>query len=99
MLEAYDQVWVGTHTEDICLGAALLFDGRFIHEHDRDIVLYRIDAVALLALQALGILPVFERLLAGRANQNGQQLFRDHAEHCTTPTASARQRSRRCKIF
>ena len=56
----------------------LALDGGFIHQHDRDVVLDRIDAVALLALQALGIFPVFKSLFARRANQNFQQIFSDH---------------------
>ena len=48
---------------------ALRFDGRLIHQHDGDVVLHRIDPVALLALEAFGILPVVEGLTAGRADQ------------------------------
>ena len=48
----------------------LALDGCLIHQHDGNVVLYRIDPVALRALQALGILSVFERLLAGRTYQN-----------------------------
>jgi hypothetical protein len=73
--------------------AYLRFDRCLVHEHDGDIVFHRIDTVALLALQALGILPVFERLLAGGANQNLQQLLGDHAEHCTPPVTLRAQRS------
>ena len=41
-----------------------------IDQHDRDVVLYRVDAVTLLALQAFWLLAVFEPLLAFRTNQN-----------------------------
>ena len=62
---------------------ALGLDRGLIHQHDGDIVLYRVDAMALRALQALGILPVLQRLLARRANQNFQQVLSNHDEHCT----------------
>lgn len=47
-------------------------DRRLIHQHDGDVVLHRVDAVALAALQALGILAVVECLLARRTNQDLQ---------------------------
>jgi hypothetical protein len=56
----------------------LAFHGGFIHQHDGDIVFHRIDAMALHALQALGILAVFEWLFARGANQNFQQIFGNH---------------------
>lgn len=49
---------------------ALRLDDCLIDQHDRDVVLYRVDAVALLALQAFWLLAVFEPLLAFRTNQN-----------------------------
>ncbi len=58
--------------------AALRLDRGLIDQHDRDIVLDRIDAVALGALQTLGILSVLERLLAGRADQDFEQFFGNH---------------------
>jgi len=58
----------------------LALDGCLIHQHDGNVVLYRIDPVTLHALQTLGILPVFERLFACRTYQNFKQLFGDHIE-------------------
>ena len=49
---------------------ALRLDDCLIDEHDRDVVLHRIDSVTLLALQAFWLLAVFELLLAFRTNQN-----------------------------
>jgi hypothetical protein len=56
----------------------LRFDRRLIDQHDGNVVLHRIDTVALLALQALRGLTVFERLLAGGTNQNFQEFFGKH---------------------
>ena len=54
------------------------FDGRFIDQHDRNIVFYRVDSVALGALQGFRILAVFERLLARRTDQDFQKFFGNH---------------------
>jgi hypothetical protein len=48
------------------------FDGGFVDEHDGDVVFDGVDAVALRALEALGVLAVVEGLLAGGANQKFQ---------------------------
>ena len=48
----------------------LKLDDCLIDQHDRDVVLYRVDAVTLRALQAFRLLAVFEPLLALRTNQN-----------------------------
>jgi hypothetical protein len=72
-----------------------LFDLCLIHQHDRDVVLDGIHSVALRALQALGILPVFERLLARRTNQNFQQILGNHDKGIVLKIASPRRHSRR----
>src|ERR1700716_519718 len=54
------------------------FDRRLINQQDRDVVLYRVDTLALLALQTLRSLAVLERLLVGGTNQNFQQIFSNH---------------------
>src|SRR5229473_5572773 len=56
----------------------LVLDGGFVHQHDRDVVLYRVHPVALLALQALGILPVLKGLNARRTNQIFPQVLGNH---------------------
>jgi len=48
------------------------FNFRLIDEHDGNAVIHCVDATALRAFQALGILPILEYLLAGRANQDFQ---------------------------
>jgi hypothetical protein len=53
-------------------------DSSFIHQHDGDIVFDRVNPVALCALQALWILAVLERLLAGRTNQHVEEVFGKH---------------------
>ena len=63
----------------------LRFDRGLIDQHDRDIFFYGVDAVAPMALQAFGILPVLERLLVFRAHQDFQKFFIDHdGSNCTT---------------
>lgn len=47
-------------------------DGCFVDQHDRNVIFNRVDAVAILAFQALGSLAVFEGLLARGANQDIQ---------------------------
>jgi hypothetical protein len=58
--------------------AALGFDGRFVNQHDGDVVLDSINPATLCALQAFRILAMFERLLAGGANQDFEQVFGEH---------------------
>jgi hypothetical protein len=58
--------------------ASLRLDGCLVDQHDGDVVLHGIDAVALGALQTLRILPIFESLLAGGTDQNLQQIFGEH---------------------
>jgi hypothetical protein len=53
-------------------------DSSFIHQHDGDIVFDRVNPVALCALQALWILAVLERLLAGGTNQHVEEVFGEH---------------------
>jgi methylenetetrahydrofolate dehydrogenase (NADP+) / methenyltetrahydrofolate cyclohydrolase len=59
-------------------------DCRLIDQHDGNIVLHPVDPVALGTLQVLGILAVLQRLFARGTDQDVEQFFRDHAEHCTT---------------
>jgi len=56
----------GTRSDGTHRGS--VFHGRLVHQHDRNVVLDGIYPAALSAFQAFGILAVFERLLAGRAN-------------------------------
>ena len=58
-------------------------DRSLVHQHDGNVVLHRIYPAALRALQALRILPVLERLLARRTNQNLQQILGNHGKDCT----------------
>jgi hypothetical protein len=58
--------------------AELGFDRGFVDEHDRDVVFHRIDAVAVGALEAFGILAVLQRLLAGWANEDFEEIFGEH---------------------
>ena len=64
-------------------GGELRLNRGFVDEHDRYVVLNGIDAMALLALEALRLFAIFERLLAGGADQNLQQVFGDHVGDCT----------------
>ena len=57
---------------------ALRLDDCLLDQHDRDVVLHRIDSVTLLALQAFWLLAVFELLLAFRTNQNIEEFFGNH---------------------
>jgi len=59
-------------------GGPLGFYGGFFDQHDGDIVLYRVYAMTLRALQALRVLAILQRLLASRAHQDFQQVFGDH---------------------
>src|ERR1700676_1110313 len=56
----------------------LRFDGRLIDQHDGNVVLHGVDALALLALQALRVWAVLECLLAGGTDQNFQEFFGKH---------------------
>jgi hypothetical protein len=56
----------------------LAFDGCLVDQHDGNIVLHRVDPVALTALQAFRALPILEGLLAGGTNQNIEQIFGNH---------------------
>ncbi len=66
-----------SHSE-AAVSKRLVLNCGFIHQHDGDIVFYGVDAMTLPAFQALGIFAIVERLFAGRANQNFQQVFSDH---------------------
>ena len=70
--------------------ALLLLNRRLVYQHDGDLFLHGINTPALGALQALGILPILESVLACRTDQNFEQFFGDHVRHSTpqTPTDS-----------
>jgi hypothetical protein len=57
---------------------ALRFDRRLIHQHDRNIVFHRIDPTTLRTFKSFRVLPIFERLLAGRTNEDLQQFLGNH---------------------
>jgi hypothetical protein len=59
------------------------FDRGLVHQHDGDVVFYRIHPVALRTLQALRAVAVLEGLLARGTDQNFQQLLGNHDEHST----------------
>jgi hypothetical protein len=56
----------------------LWLDHGLIDQHDGYVVLHRVNAVACAALQAFGTLAVIERLFAGRANKDLEEIFREH---------------------
>ena len=58
--------------------AHLRLDRGLIDQHDGDIVLHRVDPVALRTSQAFRVLAVLERLLAGWTNQRFQEVFGNH---------------------
>jgi hypothetical protein len=58
---------------------SLGLNGRFVDKHNRNVILHRVNAVALGTLQAFRILAVFEGLLVGGANQNFEKILSDHA--------------------
>jgi hypothetical protein len=53
-------------------------DRGFVDEHDGNVVLHWIHAVAVGALQAFRILAVFQCLLAGGANEDFKEIFGKH---------------------
>jgi hypothetical protein len=69
------------------------FDLGFVYQHDGDVVFYGVDSMTLGAFQALGILAVVEGFLAGWADEDVQQLFRNHGsivrENCGTKSCCA----------
>jgi hypothetical protein len=64
----------------------LRFDCRFVHQHDGNVVLHSIDAATLCALQGFWILAIFERLLAGGANEDFEQVFGEHTRNIVRRT-------------
>jgi hypothetical protein len=56
----------------------LRLDGRFIHKHDGQVVLYGINPMTLSAFQALGVLAVLNSGFARWTNQNLEQILGDH---------------------
>jgi hypothetical protein len=79
---------VDLHHRSIELG----FDGRFVHQHDGDVVLHSIDAVTVGALQGFRILTVLERLLTGGTNQNVEEIFGKHDASIVRQHFSRRER-------
>ena len=63
---------VGFQSTDQKSKILLRLDRGLIDQHDGNVVFHRIDAAALRAFQALGILAVLESLLARWANQDFQ---------------------------
>jgi ABC-type proline/glycine betaine transport system permease subunit len=68
------------------------FDSSFVDEHDGNVVFYGVYTMALLALQALGILAVVERLLAGGADQNVEERLGEHEGYFTRDRVGVRWR-------
>jgi hypothetical protein len=62
------------------LSFGLRFDYGLIDQHDRNVILYEIDAMASLALEALGILTIVECLLAGGADEDFEKVWGEHEE-------------------
>lgn len=60
--------------------SGLAFDVRLIDQQDRDVVLHRIDPMALTALELVLVLVVRKRRLAGWAGKNFKQIAADHAD-------------------
>jgi hypothetical protein len=58
-----------------------------INQKDRDVVANRIEAVAAIAFEGFGIRFEDKRLLADRADQDFEQVLRNHEEYCTTGAA------------
>jgi len=58
--------------------ARLRLDRGLVDQHDWNVVFDGVHAMALRALQAFGILAIFERLFIGWANQHFQKIFGDH---------------------
>jgi hypothetical protein len=61
--------------QDIALGR---IDDGFVDQHDWDAVPYRVNAVALAALQTLSVVFQRQRLLADRADQDVEQVLGNH---------------------
>jgi hypothetical protein len=83
-MRAHAALWVG--------GLRGFNDG-FVHQQNRDVVPNWVNAAALGALQTLAAIVlhnVLERLLAGRADQNLQEILRNHAED-STPLRSKKE--------
>ena len=56
-------------------------DDGFVDQHDWDAVPYRVNAVALAALQTLSVVFQRQRLFADRADQDVEQVLGNHAMH------------------
>ena len=64
----------------------------FVHQHNRDVVPNRVNAVTLGALQAFSRLFAMQQgLFARRADQNVEQILRNHANILTFFEAQPRQ--------
>jgi len=60
-----------------------VFDDSLVNQHDGYVVPNWVHSAAGGALKALRRLPMFERRLAGRANQDGEQFVGDHSQNST----------------
>jgi hypothetical protein len=70
-------------TGQACVRLARLrgFGDGFVHQHDWNVVPHRVDAVALCALQAFSrLFTMQQRLFARRADQDVEQILRNHAD-------------------
>jgi hypothetical protein len=63
------------HSKTVELGG---IDGRFVHQHNRNVIFDCVDPAALGAFQAFRVLAVFEGLLTSRAHEDFQQILRNH---------------------
>lgn len=71
------------------IGGLFSFDGGGIDEHDRDVILDGVNAVACATFQAV---PLVERhrLFANRANQQIKKVLGNHGENCSVSTVAWR---------
>jgi hypothetical protein len=69
------------------IGGLFSFDGGGIDEHDRDVILDGVHAVACATFQAV---PLVERhrLFANRANQQIKKVLGNHGENCSVSTVA-----------
>jgi hypothetical protein len=58
----------------------LRLDYRFVYQHDGNVVFDAVDAVALAAFQAFGVLAMVEGLLAFRTDQHLEEVGGEHGE-------------------
>lgn len=80
------------------VGRLIFFDGGLIDEHNRDPVFHRVHAMTLRALQTLRRRPVFEGLLARRANEDFQKLLGKHDSEIVRQPVRLRSRGLPCGV-